>query len=95
MGRERYETATFLNRCVINGTYFDSPVYKRPRMGNCYVSFDESGIEKFGEMEYFVRIAGSPFYNKVHANVLFFSAVQSFGLVKGFFIRFNERMMRV
>ena len=56
-------------------------------MGNCYVFFKEAEQEKFGKIQYFIRIPGSPYFNALVANVRYFSLLQDLGLVKGYFYR--------
>ena len=67
--RFQYLGCTFQNRCYLRSCYFDSPAYKRSKMGNCYVFFKEAEQEKCGKIQYFIRIPGSPYFNAPVANV--------------------------
>ena len=85
LGRSRYQGGTFFNRQHFNNTYFVSPLYKRSKLGNCFVSVSGK-VEKFGRIRYFIQMEGAPFFNAVHANVqLFVQVVEQSGSVKGYF----------
>ena len=49
--------------------------------------FKEAEQEKFGKIQYFIRIPGSPYFNAPVAKVRYFSLLQDLGLVKGYFYR--------
>ena len=89
LGRSRYSGGTFFNRHHFNNTYFDSPSYKRSKLGNCFVSISGK-VEKFGQIRYFIQMEGAPFFNAVHANVQLFEVVEQIGSVKGYFHRVEE-----
>ena len=36
-GRQKYKSSRFINRVYFKNCYFDSPAYKRSKLGNCYV----------------------------------------------------------
>ena len=75
------------NRHLINGVYFDSPGYKRSKIGNCFVSFVRANVEFYGQIMYFIKISGPPYIVEVQANVNLFEIVEEIGPVKGFFFR--------
>ena len=82
-----YRTAKFSNRRWVRNCYFDSPAYKRSKLGNCYVWInDEDDHELFGEIQFFIEIPSSS-QTKNLANVVLFSKVDDIGPVKGFFYR--------
>ena len=91
--RKQYPDAEILNRQILDGVYFDSPAYKRSKLGNCFVSFQEGGDIFFGKIQYFIKIPGPPFYNEVLANVQLFNVLENMGPEKGFFYRieFTEK----
>ena len=87
IGRMFYPEAEFFNRHLINGVYFDSPCYKRSKIGNCFVSFVRDNVEFYGQILYFIKISGPPYFGEVQANVNLFEIVEEIGPVKGFFFR--------
>ena len=89
LGRSRYPGATFFNRQRFKNTYFDSPSYKRSKLGNCFVLISGK-VEKFGRILYFFQMEGAPFFNAVHANVQLCEVVEQIGSVKGYFYRVEE-----
>ena len=89
-GRNLYKSARLINRVYSNGCYYDSPAYKRSRLGNCYTYFSSGNQEMFGKIQYFIEIPGSPFYNETLANVLHFNVIEELGPVKGFFYRVKK-----
>ena len=86
IGRMFYPEAEFFNRHLINGVYFDSPCYKRSEIGNCFVSFVRDNVEVYGQILYFIKISGPPYFGEVQANVNLFEIVEEIGPVKGFFL---------
>ena len=74
----------------MNDAYFDSTAFKRSKHGNCFASFIENGTEKFGQIFYFVRIPGPPFYDETQANVSLFSIIEDIVLVKGYVFSAKE-----
>ena len=86
-GRLFYPEAEFFNRQTVNGVYFDSPSYRRSKLGNCYVSFTRNNEIHFGQTQYFMKLKGAPFDDEILANVKLFDLVEEFGPRKGFFFR--------
>ena len=82
-----YPEAEFFNRHLINGVYFDSPCYKRSKIGNCFVSFVGENMEFYGKILYFIKKSVPPFFGEVQANVNLFEIVGEIGPVKSFFFR--------
>ena len=85
--RTHYPKGVISNRQKINIVYFDSTSFKRSKFGNCYIVFLENGNEKFGEIQYFIRLSGAPFNNIVHANILIHATLEELGPVKGFLFK--------
>ena len=92
LGRRLYPEAIFFNRFSVPHThvYFDSPAYRRSKLGNCFVSFPKRGEEVFAQIQYFLKIDGPPFFNDVHAAVKIYKTVEDIGSAKGFFFRVEE-----
>ena len=80
--RKQYKDATILNRQIFNGVYFDSLAFGRSKHGNCYVYYVENGAEILGEIQYFLKNPGVPFFNEVQANVLAYDVLEQLGPVK-------------
>ena len=81
-GRKLYQDAIFSNRYTYKNVYFDSPAYKRSKLGNCFVSFFNEGRESYGQILYFVKFMGPPFFGKLLANVQKFATIKDVGRVK-------------
>ena len=83
-GRQQYKEAIFSNRQQLKDMYLDSTAYKRSKHGNCFVWYQENGDQRFGQIQYFPRLSGPPFYDELQANVKLFEISQDIGLVKGY-----------
>ena len=85
-GRKRYGAAKFLNRFYYKHLYFDSPTYKRSKLGNCYVCFkNDLNIEQFGKIQNFLQFCENS--DETLANVLHFLVSEELGPLNGFFYR--------
>ena len=89
-GRKQYPDGKFFYRVTIKKVYFDCEAYRRSRLGNCYVYFFDENEEKFGQIEYFVKIPNRPFPDKLMASVRSFDVVEKIGLFKGVFYSVSE-----
>ena len=85
-GRKKYGTSKFLNRFYYKHLYFDSPVYKRSKLGNCYICYkNDLNIEQFGKIQYLLQFCENS--DETLANVLHFLVTEELGPVNGFFYR--------
>ena len=84
--RLEHPNALLFNRQVVSDVYFDSPAYKRSKLGNCFVFFEKDGQEFSGKIQCFVKLCGPPFFSQTVACVEFYYITEDIGIEKGFFL---------
>ena len=86
-GRCQYPTANFTNRYMKKNCYLDSAAYKRSKLANCYVCFNNGERDVFGKIQYFVRFPDKSYSEDVFANVATFIVIEEVGPVEGYIYR--------
>ena len=89
-GKSAHPHALFFNRQFVGNTYYDSLSYKRSNLGNSYVSFTVNGRERFGQIQYFMKLQNLSPPNNVLANLRIYSVSEAIGLVKGHIHRVTQ-----